>query len=213
MENARSADPDIYRQGFVENAKAWAEAEGVPASAGHHDLDLIVYATGFDAITGGYDRIDIRGVDGQRLRDKWRESPSTYLGLLSHGFPNLLMVAGPQSASGSTNFPRAIETGVNWVTGLVQHALDSGCTRIEARPDAEEAWVAEVQRAPRADAVPAVQGLVHRIQLQRRRAPGGQGSLSGLLRWRTPVLDGDRPSRRRRVPVHRHELTIGGRKA
>ena len=122
-------------------------ATGIQTTAGHHDLDLIVYATGFDAITGGYDRIDIRGVDGQRLRDKWRESPSTYLGLLSHGFPNLLMVAGPQSASGSTNFPRAIETGVNWVTGLVQHALDSGCTRIEARPDAEEAWVAEVQRA------------------------------------------------------------------
>ncbi|MEZ5235174.1 MAG: NAD(P)/FAD-dependent oxidoreductase [Acidimicrobiales bacterium] len=120
---------------------------GIETTAGHHDLDIIVYATGFDAITGGYDRIDIRGVGGQSLRDKWKESPSTFLGVLSHGFPNLLMVAGPQSVSGSTNFPRAIEGGVDWVTGLLQHAWDTGCTRIEAKPDAERHWVEEVQRA------------------------------------------------------------------
>jgi cation diffusion facilitator CzcD-associated flavoprotein CzcO len=120
---------------------------GIQTTAGHHELDLIVYATGFDAITGGYDRIDIRGVDGVALRDKWRDSPSTYLGVLTHGFPNLLMVAGPQSVSGSTNFPRAIETGVDWLTSLLQHALDNGCTRIEARAEAEQEWVAEVQRA------------------------------------------------------------------
>jgi cation diffusion facilitator CzcD-associated flavoprotein CzcO len=120
---------------------------GIQTTAGHHELDIIVYATGFDAITGGYDRIDIRGVDGRTLRDKWRDGPSTYLGVLTHGFPNLLMVAGPQSVSGSTNFPRAIEVGVDWLTGLLQHAIDSGCTRIEARPEAEQEWVAEVQRA------------------------------------------------------------------
>ena len=71
-----------------------------------------MYVTGFDAITGSYDRIDIRGVDGVALADKWRDSPRTYLGVLTHGFPNL-PVAGPQSVSGSTNFPRAIETGVD----------------------------------------------------------------------------------------------------
>jgi cation diffusion facilitator CzcD-associated flavoprotein CzcO len=120
---------------------------GIQTSAGHHELDLIVYATGFDAITGGYDRIDIRGVDGRTLRDKWRDGPITYLGVLTHNFPNLLMVAGPQSVSGSTNFPRAIETGVEWVTGLLQHALDTGCTRIEARAEAEQEWVEEVRRA------------------------------------------------------------------
>jgi len=120
---------------------------GIQTTAGHHELDVIVYATGFDAITGGYDRIDIRGVDGQRLRDKWRDSPSTYVGVLCHGFPNLLMVAGPQSVSGSSNFPRAIETGVDWVTGLLQHAFDNGLTRLEAQADAEAAWVEEVQRA------------------------------------------------------------------
>jgi cation diffusion facilitator CzcD-associated flavoprotein CzcO len=120
---------------------------GIRTTAGHHDLDVIVYATGFDAITGGYDRMDIRGVGGQALRDKWRDGPRTYLGLLTHGFPNLLMVAGPQSASGSTNFPRAIETGVDWVTDLLQHAIARGYTRIEAPAESEDAWVAEVEKA------------------------------------------------------------------
>ncbi len=120
---------------------------GIETTAGHHDLDVIVYATGFDAITGGYDRIDIRGVGGVSLRDKWKDSPTTYLGVLCHGFPNLLMVAGPQSVSGSTNFPRAIETGVNWVTALLDHVREGGHTRVEPQADAEEKWVAEVQRA------------------------------------------------------------------
>ena len=122
-------------------------ATGIETTGGHHDLDLIVYATGFDAITGGYDRINVRGVDGQSLRDKWRDSPSTYVGVMSHGFPNLLMVAGPQSASGSTNFPRAIETTVNWITDLLQHARDCGCSRLEATAEAERAWADEVERA------------------------------------------------------------------
>ena len=108
---------------------------------------MIVYATGFDAITGGYDRIDIRGVGGQTLADAWRDGPSTYLGSLTHGFPNMLMVAGPQSVSGSTNFPRAIETGVDWLTGLLVHARDHGINRVEARSEAQEQWVEEVVRA------------------------------------------------------------------
>lgn len=122
-------------------------AEGIQTKAAHYDLDLIVYATGFDAITGGFDRIDIRGVGGRSLRDKWRDGPSTYLGLLTHDFPNMIMVAGPQSVSGSTNFPRAIEGGVDWVTGLLQHALDNGHTRLEADAEAEREWGKEVARA------------------------------------------------------------------
>jgi hypothetical protein len=97
-----------------------------PDHARHYDLDLIVYATGFDAITGAFDHMDIRGVEGRTLREKWRDGPSTYLGLMTHGFPNLLMVAGPQSVSGSTNFPRAIEVGVEWVTRLLAHVRDRG---------------------------------------------------------------------------------------
>jgi cation diffusion facilitator CzcD-associated flavoprotein CzcO len=122
-------------------------ATGVQTSAEHFDLDLIVYATGFDAITGGFDRIDIRGTDGLQLRDKWRDGPNTFLGLMTHGFPNLLMVAGPQSASGSTNFPRAIEGGVNWVTTLLEHVIDRGYTRLEATEAGEQAWVEQVVAA------------------------------------------------------------------
>ena len=122
-------------------------SDGIQTTTEQHDLDVIVYATGFDAITGGYDRIDIRGVGGVTLADKWSESPSTYFGVLTNGFPNMLMVAGPQSVSGSTNFPRAIETGVDWVTDLLTHARDNGRTRIEAEQDAEDQWVERVVRA------------------------------------------------------------------
>ncbi len=120
---------------------------GIQTSGTHYDLDLIVYATGFDAITGAYDRVEILGVDGTSLAERWRDGPSTYLGVLSHGFPNLFMVAGPQSVSGSTNFPRAIETGVDWVTELVTHALENGYSRVEAELEAEQEWVNEVIRA------------------------------------------------------------------
>lgn len=117
---------------------------GIQTSAAHYDLDLIVYATGFDAITGGYDRIDIQGVDGQTLGEKWADGPSTYMGVLTHGFPNLLMVAGPQSVGGSTNFPRAIQTGADWVAELLDYARTEGHRRLEASEDAENGWVEEV---------------------------------------------------------------------
>jgi cation diffusion facilitator CzcD-associated flavoprotein CzcO len=122
-------------------------SKGIETSKQHFDLDLIIYATGFDAITGGFDQIDIHGTNGVRLRDKWRDGPSTYLGIMTHGFPNLLMIAGPQSVSGSTNFPRAIETGVDWVTRLLAHALKRGATRLEARQASERAWGNAVRRA------------------------------------------------------------------
>ncbi|MEM7339030.1 MAG: NAD(P)/FAD-dependent oxidoreductase [Actinomycetota bacterium] len=120
-------------------------ATGIQTADEHHELDLIVYATGFDAITGGYDRIAIEGVDGT-LGEKWAAGPSTFLGVFTHGFPNMLMVAGPQSVSGSTNFPRAIETGVEWATDFLQHVRAEGHTRFEATADAEQVWLNEVQK-------------------------------------------------------------------
>jgi len=122
---------------------------GIETSGDYFDLDLIVYATGFDAITGGFDQIDIHGTNGIRLRDKWRDGPSTYLGIMTHGFPNLLMIAGPQSVSGSSNFPRAIETGVDWVTRLLVHALSRDVIRLEAREASERAWGDAVRSAQR----------------------------------------------------------------
>ena len=120
---------------------------GIQTTDEHYDLDVIIYATGFNAITGAFDQIDIRGAGGQSLADKWSQGPSTYIGLLTAGFPNMVMVAGPQSASGSTNFPRAIERGVEWTTQFMLHARAHGLTRIEAQEEAEAEWGEQVVRA------------------------------------------------------------------
>ena len=98
-----------------------------------YEFDIIIYATGFDAITGSFDRIDIRGVDGLKLKDKWKGGPQTYLGIMVEGFPNMLMVMGPHTALG--NIPRSIEYSVEWVTGLIRHAREHGLTRVEATPE------------------------------------------------------------------------------
>jgi cation diffusion facilitator CzcD-associated flavoprotein CzcO len=119
---------------------------GIRTSEQDYDFDIIVYATGFDAITGAHDHIDIRGVGGERLRDRWRDSPSTFLGMFVHGFPNLLMPNGPQSGSASTNYPRGIEIGVNWCTELLEHMWARGITRAEATRAAEDRWTAHVTK-------------------------------------------------------------------
>jgi cation diffusion facilitator CzcD-associated flavoprotein CzcO len=121
--------------------------KGILTSDGaEREFDIIVYATGFDAFTGAFDRIDIRSVDGQRLREKWKDGPVTFLGMTVSGFPNMLMPAGPQSSSGLTNLPRGIELGVDWVTELLQHMQDHDFTRAEATPEAERDWNAYVEK-------------------------------------------------------------------
>ena len=107
-------------------------------------FDVIVYATGFNALTGAYDEIDITGVGGEKLFERWKDGPTTFLGMAVSGFPNFLMLAGPQSGSASTNFPRGIETCVSWVSDLLEHVWDEGHTRIEATPEAEAEWTQHV---------------------------------------------------------------------
>ncbi len=115
---------------------------GIKTSDAEYEFDMIIYATGFDAITGSFDRIDIRGIDGQRLKDKWAAGPQTYLGILVEGFPNMLMVMGPHAGLG--NFPRAAEYSVEWVTGLVRFAHERGLTRIEATSAGVADWTRHV---------------------------------------------------------------------
>ncbi len=117
---------------------------GIQTSEREYDFDVIVYATGFDAITGAYDKIDIQGVGGEKLAQKWTDGPTTYLGMQVHGFPNMLMLAGPQSGSASTNFPRGIESGVDWITGLLEYAFEHGYSRMEATAEAEREWTDHV---------------------------------------------------------------------
>ena len=115
---------------------------GITTSDREHEFDIIIYATGFDAITGAFDRIDIRGIDGVRLKDLWKDGPQTYLGVLVEGFPNLLMVMGPHAGLG--NFPRAAQYSVDWVTDLIRFAQERGVTRVEATPAGVAEWTEHV---------------------------------------------------------------------
>src|SRR5215471_6627864 len=115
---------------------------GIKTSEAAYEFDIIIYATGFDAITGSFDRIDIRGADGASLKEKWQDGPQTFLGILVDGFPNLLMVMGPHAGLG--NFPRAVEYTADWVTGLIRFAHERGLTRIEASAAGATAWTDHV---------------------------------------------------------------------
>ncbi len=118
---------------------------GLRTSAGDHDVDLIVYATGFDAVTGSQDRIDIRGTGGLSLKDKWDADVSTFMGVMVHGFPNMLMISGPQGASASTNYPRGIETAAGWCADLIEHMERTGQVRVETTSAAEAFWTEHVK--------------------------------------------------------------------
>ncbi len=115
---------------------------GIRTSDADYEFDMIVYATGFDAITGAFDRIDIRGTGGVSLNDKWSDGPVTFLGILVDGFPNFMMVMGPHAGLG--NFPRAVEYTSDWVTALIRHANENGKTRIDATPEAAKGWTDHV---------------------------------------------------------------------
>ena len=112
--------------------------KGIQTSAGQYEFDMIVYATGFDAVTGSFDRIDFRGLGGLRLKDKWKGGIETLLGVQVEGFPNMMMLVGPHTALG--NIPRSIEYNVDWVTGLLHHMKEHNLTRADARPEAVNAW-------------------------------------------------------------------------
>ena len=118
---------------------------GIKTSDAEYAFDIIIYATGFDAITGAFDRIDFRGVDGVSLKEKWQDGPQTFLGILVDGFPNMLMVMGPHAGLG--NFPRAAEYSADWVTRLIRFARDRGLTRIEATAAGANAWTDHVMAA------------------------------------------------------------------
>ncbi len=109
-----------------------------------HEFDAIVFATGFDAMTGTLTRIDIRGRDGEALKDKWEAGPRTYLGLMTAGFPNMFMITGPGSPSVLSNMIVSIEQHVDWVAGCIAHLDARQLDCIEADRDAENKWVDHV---------------------------------------------------------------------
>jgi cation diffusion facilitator CzcD-associated flavoprotein CzcO/acetyl esterase/lipase len=115
---------------------------GVRTGGREYEVDAIVYATGFDAMTGALFGMGITGQEGLRLQDKWRDGPRTYLGLTTHGFPNLFVITGPQSPSVLSNMPVAIEQNVEWIAGLIQYLRSHDLDVAEPTQEAEDKWVA-----------------------------------------------------------------------
>jgi len=122
---------------------------GVKTSDTEYAVDMLIYATGFDAITGAFDRIDIRGAGGRRLRDEWAEGPRTLLGLQTAGFPNMFTLVGPHNAATFCNIPRCIEQNVDWVTALLAWMRERGHGRVEPTPEAERQWTEHVHETGR----------------------------------------------------------------
>ncbi|MEM7777654.1 MAG: NAD(P)/FAD-dependent oxidoreductase [Pseudomonadota bacterium] len=122
-------------------------ADGIQTSTSHYPLDVIVFATGFDAMTGPLLRMDIRGRDNRSLADAWTAGPQNYLGLQVAGFPNLFTITGPGSPSVLCNMPVAIEQHVEWITDCIRHMRENDLARIETSAEAMNMWVTQVNEA------------------------------------------------------------------
>lgn len=127
-------------------------ATGIRTTAGDYPLDVVVYATGFDAVSGPFLRMDVTGSNGLSLADAWDEGPRTYLGLGMAGFPNLFTVTGPGSAFG--NIPVVIQHHVEWIAAAISHLLESGHTRFEVLQQSQDAWYDELVETANKTVIP-----------------------------------------------------------
>ena len=116
----------------------------IKTATGEHDLDILVLATGFDAVTGGLTSIDIQGMGGQTLKEKWAKGVRAHLGMATADFPNLLFVYGPHSPNAFANGPTCAELQGDWIVQLLDHVRQRDWTRFEATAAAEEEWRAQV---------------------------------------------------------------------
>jgi len=122
-------------------------ASGIVAGGTLYGVDSIVFATGFDAMTGALLKVDIRGRGGESLRVKWEAGPRAYLGLATAGFPNLFMITGPGSPSVLSNMIVSIEQHVDWLTDCIGHMRARQLHVIEPTREAEDAWIEHVNKA------------------------------------------------------------------
>ncbi len=118
--------------------------KGIRAGGKEYEFDIIVFATGFDAMTGPLKALNLKGRGGRTLDKEWADGPHSYLGISVAGFPNLFTITGPQSPSVLSNMPVSIEQHVEWVTDCIDNMRKAEKTTIEATPEAQEAWVAHV---------------------------------------------------------------------
>ncbi|KAI8940648.1 hypothetical protein NX059_001918 [Plenodomus lindquistii] len=134
--------PNVTLVDINENPIERIHEKGIKTKDQDFEFDVIIYATGFDAITGSFSNVDIRGIGGKKLTDEWADGIQTYLGLTNHGFPNMFMIMGPHQMFG--NIPRSIEFAVGWVSDLIEYAVDHNIVEIEATAEGKEAWTKHV---------------------------------------------------------------------
>ncbi len=128
--------------------------KGIRTQDGEHELDAIVFATGYDAMTGALLDVDIRGRQGRRLADKWAAGPLNYLGVAVSEFPNFFMITGPGSPSVFSNVVLSIEQHVDWVADCVRHMQDEGWSRVEVTEQAVADWVEHVNQVANSTLIP-----------------------------------------------------------
>ncbi|MEE4144837.1 MAG: NAD(P)/FAD-dependent oxidoreductase [Halieaceae bacterium] len=130
---------------------------GIRTTEAEYPLDVIIYATGFDAFTGSLYRMNIRGRKGKRLQDHWSAGPRTHLGLMSAGFPNFFTITGPLSPSVLFNMPLSIEQHCEWIAGCIEHLRKNKLDTIEPTCESEDAWTAHVKEVADATLLPSAE--------------------------------------------------------
>ncbi|KAK1812471.1 hypothetical protein LTR12_013165 [Friedmanniomyces endolithicus] len=134
--------PNVRLVDLLETPIERVTADGITTSQEEFEFDMLIYATGFDAVTGAFDAIDFRGTDNHSLRDEWKDGPRTYLGLTVEHFPNMFMSMGPHQAYG--NIPRSIEYAVGWIAECIGYCQTQGISRIEATDQGVQEWTDHV---------------------------------------------------------------------
>jgi cyclohexanone monooxygenase len=146
--------PDVTLVNLRRTPIVGVTPRGIATVDGELEFDVLVFATGFDAVTGPLLRMDVRGRDGVTLRDRWTDGPRSYLGLQVSGFPNMFTITGPGSPSVVSNVMVSIEQHVDFIAECLQHLQEHGVATIEADADAEAAWVDHVREAAEATLYP-----------------------------------------------------------
>ena len=162
-------------------------AGGLRTADSFYELDALVFATGFDAISGALDGIDVRGVGGVPLTEKWAAGPRAYLGVAAAGFPNMFLVTGPGSPSVFSNMVLSIEQHVEWIRDCVVYLRSHGYSTAEAKPSAEDAWMAHVTEVAYSTLFPLADSVVRRSEHPRQAAgvhavPGRRRAVPGAMR-------------------------------
>lgn len=146
--------PDVTLADVRDNAIVEILPDGLRTEKDRYQLDAIVFATGFDAMTGALNRIDIRGRGGRALKDEWAAGPATYLGIAVAGFPDMFLVTGPGSPSVISNVVLSIEQHVEWIADCLAYMRDKGLTHVEAEESAQADWVQHVNDVANATLFP-----------------------------------------------------------